>query len=186
MTSQLLIVTPLHISKILRPIWLVKPSFPRSAIITPFGLYEFCRMPFGLRNAAQTFQRFIDDVCRDLPFVFVYLDDILVASSALDEHLQHPQALFQRLSDHGLVINPAKWEFGKSEVNFLSHTIPPSIPPVLRQSAHFQFLKTRKRCISSWASSIIITALFPGVLRSYSLFTWHLQRTVLHGLPPVN
>lgn len=95
----------------------------KTAIITPFGLYEFCRMPFGLRNAAQTFQRFIDDVCRDLDFVFVYLDDILVASSSLDEHLQHLRALFQRLSDHGLVINPAKCEFGKSEVNFLSHTI---------------------------------------------------------------
>ena len=95
----------------------------KTAIITPFGLYEFCRMPFGLRNAAQTFQRFIDDVCRDLDFVFIYLDDILIASSSLDEHLQHLRSLFQRLSDHGLVINPAKCEFGKSEVNFLSHTI---------------------------------------------------------------
>ena len=66
----------------------------KTALITPFGLYEFCRMPFGLRNAAQTFQRFIDDVCRDLHFVFVYLDDILVASSSRDEHLQHLRALF--------------------------------------------------------------------------------------------
>ena len=77
-------------------------------------------MPFGLRNAAQTFQRFIGDVCRNLDFVFIYLDDILIASSSLDEHLD---MLFQRLSDHGLVIKPAKYEFGKSEVNFLSHTI---------------------------------------------------------------
>ena len=77
-------------------------------------------MPFGLRNAAQTFQRFIGDVCRNLDFVFIYLDDILIASSSLDEHLA---MLFQRLSDHGLVIKPAKYEFGKSEVNFLSHTI---------------------------------------------------------------
>ena len=95
----------------------------KTAIITPFGLYEFCRMPFGLRNAAQTFQRFIDDVCRGLDFVFVYLDDILVASRSLEEHLQHLRALFQRLSDRGLVINPAKCLFGKAEVNFLSHTI---------------------------------------------------------------
>ena len=80
-------------------------------------------MPFGLRNAAQTFQRFIDDVCRGLDFVFVYLDDILVASRSLEEHLQHLRALFQRLSDRGLVINPAKCLFGKAEVNFLSHTI---------------------------------------------------------------
>ena len=95
----------------------------KTAIITRMGLCEFCRVPFGLRNAAQTFQRFIDDVCRDLDFVFIYLDDILIASSSLDEHLQHLRSLFQRLSDHGLVTNPAKCEFGKSEVNFLSHTI---------------------------------------------------------------
>ena len=43
----------------------------KTAITTPFGLYEFCRMPFGLRNAAQTFQRFIDDVCRDLDLTFL-------------------------------------------------------------------------------------------------------------------
>ena len=95
----------------------------KTAITTPFGLYEFCRMPFGLRNAAQTFQRFIDDVCRGLDFVFVYLDDILVASQSFEEHLQHLRTLFQRLSDRGLVINPAKCSFGKAEMNFLSHTI---------------------------------------------------------------
>ena len=73
-------------------------------------------MPFGLRNAAQTFQRFIDDVCRDLDFVFVYLDDILIASLSLTEqHLQHLRTLFERLSSHGLVFNPTKCEFGKPE-----------------------------------------------------------------------
>ena len=94
----------------------------KTAIITPFGLFEFCRMPFGLRNAAQTFQRFMDDICRELDFVFVYLDDILVASRSHEEHLQHLRALFQQLADQGLVINPAKCELGKAEVNFLSHT----------------------------------------------------------------
>ena len=133
MTSQLLTPTPFRISKILRPIWLVKPSFKKTAlvcayhqipvtaddiattaIITPLGPtpYKFCRMPLGLRNAAQTFHQFIDDVRHDRHFVFIYLDDILIASSSLDEHLQH-HMLFQCLSDHGLVINPAKCEFGK-------------------------------------------------------------------------
>jgi len=78
----------------------------KTAIITPFGLYELCRMPLGLRNAAQTFQRFIDDVCRDLDFAFIYLDDIFIASSSPDEHLQHLRSLFQRLSDHGLSSTP--------------------------------------------------------------------------------
>ena len=96
----------------------------KTDIITLEWLFEFCRMAFGLRNAAQTFQRFMDDICRDLGFVFVYLDDnILVASRSLDEHLQHLRVLFQRLADHGLVIVPSKCEFGKAKVNFLNHTI---------------------------------------------------------------
>jgi len=60
---------------------------PKTAVITPFGLFEFLRMPFGLKNAAQMFQRLMDSVLRDLPFVFVYLDDILVASASVEEHL---------------------------------------------------------------------------------------------------
>lgn len=47
--------------------------------ITPFGLFEFRRMPFDLRNSAQTFQRFMDLVIRGLDFCYVYIDDLLVA-----------------------------------------------------------------------------------------------------------
>jgi len=56
-------------------------SIPKTAIITPFGLFEFTRMPFGLKNAAQAFQRLMDRVLGDLDFIFVYLDDVLVAST---------------------------------------------------------------------------------------------------------
>ncbi|GFW40599.1 hypothetical protein TNCV_4824351 [Trichonephila clavipes] len=52
-------------------------------------------MQFGLCNAAATFQRFIDEVLRNLPFVFAFVDDILVASSSPEEHLQHLQILFK-------------------------------------------------------------------------------------------
>ena len=64
-------------------------DIPKTAITTPFGLFEFVRMPFGLRNAAQTFQRFIDQVLRGLPFAYAYIDDILIASSSQEEHLAH-------------------------------------------------------------------------------------------------
>ena len=61
-------------------------DIPKTAIITPLGLYEFLRMLFGLRNVAQSFQRLMDTVCQDLESVFVYMDDILVANKDGPEH----------------------------------------------------------------------------------------------------
>ena len=64
----------------------VEPSdIPKTAVTTPFGLFEFTRMPFGLRNAAQTFQRFIDQVLWavwGLTFCYAYINDLLIASSS--------------------------------------------------------------------------------------------------------
>jgi len=95
----------------------------KTAIITPFGLFEFLRMPFGLKNAAQTFQRLMDRVCLGLDFVYVYLDDILVASRSTVEHMVHLRKLFAQLEAHGLVINAAKCQFGMSTIDFLGHRI---------------------------------------------------------------
>ncbi len=97
---------------------------PKTAVITPFGLFEFLRMPFGLKNAAQAFQRFMDQVCRGLEdFVFVYIDDILVASSNPTEHLRHLHLLFNRLAEQGLVVNVAKCRFGVDVIDFLAHRV---------------------------------------------------------------
>ena len=59
---------------------LKKSVVPKTAIITPFGLFEFLGMPFGLNNAGMTFQRFMDQIFNGLGFTFIYMDDILVAS----------------------------------------------------------------------------------------------------------
>lgn len=102
----------------------VEPSdIPKTAISTPFGLFEFTRMTFGLRNAAQTFQRFIHSVLRGLNFCFVYLDDILIASKSESEHLNHIKIIFDRLKQFGLVINLEKCLFFKKEVKFLGHMV---------------------------------------------------------------
>ena len=55
-------------------------DIPKKAFITPFGLFEFLNMPCGLRNAGSTFQCMMDCVLAGFPFIFVYLDDVLIAS----------------------------------------------------------------------------------------------------------
>ena len=95
----------------------------KTAVITPFGLFEFLRMPFGLSNAGQTFQRLMDHILRGLPFTFVYVDDILVASRNHEEHARHLRQVFQLLAENGLVINRDKCVFGKATLDFLCHTV---------------------------------------------------------------
>ena len=80
-------------------------------------------MPFGLKNAAQAFQRLMDSVCAGLDFVFDYLDDILIASESKAEHKEHLQLLFDRLAEHGLVVKTEKCVFGVEEIDFLGHRV---------------------------------------------------------------
>ena len=98
-------------------------DIPKTAIAMPFGLFEFVRMPFGLKNAAQTFQRMMDQVTQQLPGVYVYLDDVLVASAMPKQHARHLRSLFDALKRLGLVINNAKCVFGVRELDFLGHRV---------------------------------------------------------------
>lgn len=95
----------------------------KTAIVTPFGLFEFPRMPFGLRNAAQTFQRFMNEVCKGLNFVFVYIDDLLIFSKSPEEHKAHLERLFERLTEYGLSVKPSKCLLGVKSLEFLGHHI---------------------------------------------------------------
>lgn len=95
----------------------------KTAIVTPFGLFEFPYMSFGLRNAGQTFQRFIDEVCAGLDFCFPYLDDILVASKNREEHEEHLRILFQRLAAYGIIINVEKSVFFADSVIFVGYEV---------------------------------------------------------------
>ncbi|GFU86747.1 hypothetical protein TNCV_2731801 [Trichonephila clavipes] len=76
-------------------------------------------MQFGLCNASSTFQRFIDEVTRDLPFVYAFVDDLLVASDNEPQHLEHLEILFSKLKEYGLCINVEKCQFGQSTIEFL-------------------------------------------------------------------
>ena len=82
-------------------------------------------MPFGLCNAPATFQRAMQAVLAGLEWnsCFVYLDDILIASHTLEEHLQHLKEVFGRLRDAGLRLKPKKCLLFRDEVPYLGHVI---------------------------------------------------------------
>ena len=80
-------------------------------------------MAFNLRNAAQTFQRFMDEVLPGFDFVYAYIDDLLIASSSESEHLDHLELVFTHFSEYGRVINPAECVFGALSIDFLGHKI---------------------------------------------------------------
>ena len=93
-------------------------DIPKTAISTPFGAFEHKFMPYGLRNAPQTFQRAMDSALQGLDFMFAYMDDILVASKNHHEHKNHLKVLFQRLQDRGYLLNANKCEFGHPSLVF--------------------------------------------------------------------
>ncbi|GBG78411.1 hypothetical protein CBR_g26439 [Chara braunii] len=89
------------------------------------GLYELIVMPFGLTNAPATFQCLMNKVLRHQlnRFVVVYLDDILIFSKTMEEHLRHLEEVLQVLKEAQLHLNLEKYEFGRDSVIYLGHRL---------------------------------------------------------------
>ena len=106
-------------------------SVEKTAFTTPQGLFEFRVMPFGLTNAPGVFQRLMQQVLMGLnpedgpDFVSVYIDDVLVFSKTLEEHLHHLELVLKRVIEVGLKLKPVKCQFFRQEVEYLGHTITP-------------------------------------------------------------
>ncbi|KAE8206768.1 hypothetical protein CF327_g7494, partial [Tilletia walkeri] len=92
---------------------------------TRYGSYEYLVMPFGLCNAPSSFQRFMNDIFRDMVdvFVVIYLDDILIFSKTATEHEQHVKRVLERLRSTNLFAKAEKCEFSRDSVEFLGYRL---------------------------------------------------------------
>lgn len=97
----------------------------KTAFKTPFGLYQYTRMPFGLKNAPATFQRQMDTVFRGLQGneVFVYIDDCIIFAQTVEEHDAKLRKVVERLREAGMKLQPEKCSFYRREVAYLGHVI---------------------------------------------------------------
>ncbi|CAK1581928.1 unnamed protein product [Parnassius mnemosyne] len=104
----------------------MNPSdIPKTAFNVEHGHFEFLRMPMGLKNSPSTFQRVMDNVLRDLQntVCLVYLDDIIVFSTSLQEHMVNLEKVFQKLRESNFKLQMDKSEFLKLETAYLGHII---------------------------------------------------------------
>lgn len=117
--------TTLDLAKGYHQIVVKEEDREKTAFITPHGLYEFVRMPFGLKNAPATFQRFMNEILRDYinKTCVVYLDDILIFSTSLQEHIKAIREIFDILERKNLKIQVDKCNFLKKETEFLGHIL---------------------------------------------------------------
>ena len=97
----------------------------KTAFHTTTGHYEYLVMPFGLVNAPSVFQAFVNEVLREYlgKCVIVYIDDILVYSSDLGEHVKHVRQVLNKLLKNRLYVKLEKCEFHKTEVQFLGYRV---------------------------------------------------------------
>ena len=96
----------------------------RTAFTTPFGLYQFTVMPFGLQGAPATFQRMMDVLLKGIrEYAEAYLDDLVVFSRTWEEHCSHLKSILNRLREAGLTAKPAKCQLGMQQCVYLGHIV---------------------------------------------------------------
>uniref|UniRef100_A0A8C2C1P2 ribonuclease H n=1 Tax=Cyprinus carpio TaxID=7962 RepID=A0A8C2C1P2_CYPCA len=97
----------------------------KTAFSTTSGHYEYLVMPFGLANSPSVFQSFMNDVFRDMlnKWVMVYIDDILIYSNTMEEHVRHVRSVLNRLIQHQLYAKAEKCEFHQTSISFLGYVI---------------------------------------------------------------
>ena len=115
-------------------IGLMEEAKKKTTFVMVDGKYHWNVVPFGLATAVSTFQYLMSKVLTGLNhFTFTYLDDVLIFSKSCKEHLQHLDAAFEKFKAAGPKIKLSKYQFFKTQLHYLGHTISTyELEPLLR------------------------------------------------------
>ena len=97
----------------------------KPAFCTKYGLFQFNVMPFGLCKAPGTFEQLMETVLRKMQWeqAMLYLDDIIIFSATLEEHMQLLEEVFEKLKKANVMLKPSKCHFLRNQVEFLGHVV---------------------------------------------------------------
>ena len=98
-------------------------SIPKTAFNSPFGKYEYVKVPFGLAQVPAYFQELMTGILKDFPFAIAYLDDIIIFSKTPQEHLSHIHMVFEKLKSANLSMKKSKCSFFSKEIQYLGHIL---------------------------------------------------------------
>ena len=117
--------TTLDLASGFHQIEVLPEDIQKTAFSVDYGHFEYVRMPFGLKNAPSTFQRVMDNVLKELQgnICLCYMDDIIIFSTSLTEHIESLRKVFDRLQNANLKIQIDKSEFLHKEIAFLGHIV---------------------------------------------------------------
>uniref|UniRef100_W8BY62 RNA-directed DNA polymerase n=1 Tax=Ceratitis capitata TaxID=7213 RepID=W8BY62_CERCA len=119
------IFTTLDLKSGFHQILLAEKDRCKTAFSVNNGKYEFCRLPFGLKNAPSIFQRAIDDILREYvgKICHVYVDDIIIFSPDETSHFEHVDLILKKIGEAGMRVSLQKSKFFKKEVEFLGFVV---------------------------------------------------------------
>ena len=98
-------------------------SILKTAFNSPFGKYEYVKVPFRLAQVPAYFQELMTGILKDFPFAIAYLDDIIIFSKTLQEHLSHIHMVFEKLKSAYLSMKKSKCNFFSKEIQYLGHIL---------------------------------------------------------------
>ncbi|GBG63210.1 hypothetical protein CBR_g36978 [Chara braunii] len=157
----------------------------KTAFKTQYGHFEWVVMPFGLTNAPATFQAAMTNEFRAMldRFVLVYLDDILVYSRSLEDHLGHPRQVLETLRRAKYKANRDKCEFVRQELEYLGHFVTPEGISPLSDKIQAVQEWPEPRNVTDVRSFLGLTGYYQCFIKGYSKIAAHLNKLQCEDRP---